>query len=473
MLAGTPIVRLARITLEAISPLSLATGRNGSLFDAQIVTDANGLPAIPGTALAGALRHALARRLGSPAARGLFGQAEGQGGAPSPLVFTWAHIHDSRDRPIDGLDAERGWTRDPLLSVFAVNELPRRDHIRLGSRGVGRIHGKFEQCFVPSGYRFTFEMALWDGVEDARGVFWETLKAILGGSEFRVGGATRRGYGQLSVQRFAEQRYDLRDAGDFQAYSRHPRRLDRPAEDLREIQLVQGGAPSGHWLCLDLALEGEDFWRFGGGGVPMADAARPSEALPYTEERVLWIGSRGHLTKRRVVVPASAVKGALAHRTAFHYNRLTGRFADGRDPRRIDSETPEQNPATRYLFGHGDGESREGSARGRSGGVLIDDAVVEDPMIFRMAHNSLDRYSGGVRDGVFYCEEAVYGNAFRLRLRVARNLWREAPDEIRRAFRAAIDDLAEGRLPLGAASARGLGYFQGNFLCDELKEARV
>lgn len=461
MLASTPFIHLARITLEAVGPLSLSTGGDSTLFEMRVVTDANGLPAIPGTALAGALRHAIRQRHGAAAETALFGASEIRNGSPSPLTLTWAHIHDSRDCPIDGLDLERHWATDPLLSAFAASELPHRDHVRLGHRGVSVAQGKFERSFVPAGHRFTFEMAWWeDGKSQARS-HWEALKAILAGPEFRLGGATRRGYGHLRVQRRAEACFDLRNPADFQAYAEHPRRLDHPTPALRELPPLP--IDNGQWLSLELNLSGEDFWRFGGGGVPLAEGGRPSESLPYTEERVMWIGSRGHLTRRRVVVPASAVKGALAHRTAYHYNRLTGQFAEHRTTAR---HAADANPAVRYLFGHAD----TGRAPSRSGGVLIDDAVVDHPTAVRLAHNSLDRYTGGVRDGVFYTEEAIHGNGFPLRIRVAANLWREAPDPIRLAFRAAIADLAEGRLPLGAASAKGLGYFEGDILRDELGE---
>lgn len=456
MLASTPIVHLARITLEAVGPLSLTTGCDNTPFNMRVVTDANGLPAIPGTALAGALRHALRQRHGPAVETALFGPTGQQGGAPSPLTLTWAHIHDSHDRPVDGLDLERHWTADPLLSAFAASELPRRDHVRLGQRGVAL--GKSERSFVPTGHRFSFELAWWEDGGGEAGTLWDALKSILASPEFRLGGATRRGYGHLRVQRCAEARFDLRLATDYRAYAGHPRRLDQPAPGLRETAPPQ--ADAGQWLNLELTLAGEDFWRFGGGGIPLADGARASEALPYTEERVVWTGALGQLARRRVVVPASAVKGALAHRTTYHHNRLLGRFAGQRG-------IPEDHSALHYLFGH----AEAGRSPGRRGGILIDDAVVDDPVAGRLAHNSLDRFTGGVRDGVFYTEEALYGNSFQLRIRVAASLWREAPGDIKQAFRAAIDDLAQGRLPLGAASAKGLGYFEGNILRNELGEA--
>jgi CRISPR/Cas system CSM-associated protein Csm3 (group 7 of RAMP superfamily) len=460
-----PIVHLARITLETLGPLALATGRNGPLFDAGIVTDANGLPALPGTALAGALRHALRPRIGAAATRALFGGAERDGAVPSALGFTWGHIHDSRNRPVDGLDTERRWTGDPVLAAFAASELPYRDSLRLNHRGVA-TGGQRERSFVPPGHRFTFELALWDGPDEALAAPWETLKAVLAGPDFRLGGGTRRGFGHLRVQRFAEARFDLREAEDFARFSRHPRRLDRPAEALRETPIVPA---EDRWLVLDLDLTGEEFWRFGGGGVPMTEGIKAADLLPYTEEWVVWIGSRGHPAGRRVVIPASAVKGALAHRTAYHYNRLTRRFGNVEAPDSLPPEPPESNPAVRHLFGHAQALPGRGETAGRVGGVLIDDVAVEGPRLARLTHNSLDRFTSGVRDGVYYLEEAAFGQAFRLRIRIDRTHWREADDPTRRAFRAAVEDLARGRLALGAGAAKGFGFFQGEILRDDLK----
>ena len=47
---------LARIVIEAKTPLAVGSGDNNVLTDALVATDANGLPYIPGTSIAGVVR---------------------------------------------------------------------------------------------------------------------------------------------------------------------------------------------------------------------------------------------------------------------------------------------------------------------------------------------------------------------------------------------------------------------------------
>ena len=51
------VVHIARFSLQARSALSIGTGGTDGVFDHPIVRDANGLPLIPGTSLAGVLRR--------------------------------------------------------------------------------------------------------------------------------------------------------------------------------------------------------------------------------------------------------------------------------------------------------------------------------------------------------------------------------------------------------------------------------
>ena len=51
-----PFVTLWRITVEAATPLSIAAGTGDGMDDILLSTGVNGLPQLPGTALAGTLR---------------------------------------------------------------------------------------------------------------------------------------------------------------------------------------------------------------------------------------------------------------------------------------------------------------------------------------------------------------------------------------------------------------------------------
>ena len=457
MLRNQPILHLARVTVEAASPLSIATGRGAALFDVQLATCANGLPTIPGTSLAGVLRHALHGQSNEDTANKIFGFAQGNNGAPSAFSVTWGHIHDSQDTPVDGLDLNRSWAEDTLLKPFARAALPHRDHVRLGHFGSAAERGKFDRCFVPAGHRFSFEMSLSAGMDNPLTEQWDMLLALLNSTGFRLGGSTRRGYGQLKLVRMAAKTFNLIDRTNFDAYCKHPRRLDLP----HALGNTPVPPPSGlDWLNYELALTPEDSWRFGGGKWALTPG-KTADALPYTEERLEWNQGQAQ-TRRVIVVPASGIKGALAHRLAYHYNRLSGHFADNAQTD-YDPFKPEENPAVKVLFGYAKVQREGQSDAGQVGAVLIEDAVLplDEPKKIRLAHNSIDRYTGGVRNGVLFTEEALLGGAFTLKLAVKSSVWTQTDENIRQAFRDALEDLAKGRLALGAASAKGHGVFVG------------
>jgi CRISPR/Cas system CMR subunit Cmr4 (Cas7 group RAMP superfamily) len=177
-------------------------------------------------------------------------------------------------------------------------------------------------------------------------------------------------------------------------------------------------------------------------------------------------------------VPASGIKGALTHRLAYHYNRRAGRFADqvsGPDDEIFETE---KNPAVRALFGYAkdrpDTSGNDGKAAdtGRAGAVLIDDVAlpVNPEDLARLAHNSIDRFTGGVRDGVLFTEEVIFGGTFPLHIRIRKSAWEGADAHTRQAFRDAIHDLSAGRLTLGAAGAKGHGGCAGRIVDSNMEE---
>jgi CRISPR/Cas system CMR subunit Cmr4 (Cas7 group RAMP superfamily) len=69
-----------RGTLEFTTPFLVGAGRKGDVADAVFVADPNGLPAIPGSSLAGVLRARFQERHGEEATNRLFGfQRKDQG----------------------------------------------------------------------------------------------------------------------------------------------------------------------------------------------------------------------------------------------------------------------------------------------------------------------------------------------------------------------------------------------------------
>ena len=68
---------IARIVLEAETPLVVGTGDKNIQTDAVVATDVNGLPYIPGSSIAGVLRHAIGED--SESGNSLFGMGDKKG----------------------------------------------------------------------------------------------------------------------------------------------------------------------------------------------------------------------------------------------------------------------------------------------------------------------------------------------------------------------------------------------------------
>lgn len=454
--AALRYAQVLRVVIETTSPMLVGTGRGDALRDALFVTDANGLPAIPGTTIAGLLRHAWRAAHTDVPVEDLFGFA-GAGndeGAASRLHIGWAVMHDANDRPVPPLADRNRLLEDTLCRPLLTQPPPTRDHVRLNARGTVDGAGKFDRCYVPAGHRFTVEIRY--HTNEADDPVPARLLALLAGGSIRFGQATRSGYGAFRVLRARVARFDFRDAQAIADYARLPAPLDDNT-GFRDCPVVADASGTSHWLHVELSVTSEQGFRIGGGKTARVNAGKPADLLPFTARRVHWQrqggGEQAAGSKLEVIVTGSGLRGALAHRVAFHHNRLTGRWADD------GADTAAVNEAVVALFGDARDDADDGPA-GQPGIVWFEDMTVDDSAMQRW-HNGIDRFTGGVRDGVLFSEETVVARQpLKLALRI--DTRRPLSPVIRRAFGEALADLCEGRLALGAAGARGHGYFRGD-----------
>jgi hypothetical protein len=220
-----------------------------------------------------------------------------------------------------------------------------------------------------------------------------------------------------------------------------------------------------NWLKVEIPLQAEDFWRVGGGAISFGQHyEKEADARLYSERQVLWNddgagGERARLDQPRPVLPGASIKGALAHRTAFHAHRLAGRWADG-SVAMVAPDTPCEE--VQSLFGLIANTDSEGQSDGLAGRIFISDVrLSETGKVQLLQHNSLDRFTGGVRKGMLFSEEALFRTDITLCLEIDT---RSISLKARQAFRLALEDLRNGRLPLGSGHAKGHGYFRGHAL---------
>lgn len=442
MIDTRPVFHQLRLVLQADTAHGIQCGRGDATHDVLLVRDANGLPAIPATSLAGVLRHRFAQLHGQAQANALFGTLEGEG-QPSWLQIDWGLVHDSQNQPHEGLLDPAKVQADPLLEWLSHDKPLVRQRVRLNHRGSAEDAGKFDVTLVPAGVRYTHWLGYWRDGSEASAALWQQLLALLAQGELHLGHGTHAGNGRFQVIALEGAHWDLRTAEGRKGFQNRPR-LRRDAKGLSPLALDPAGYRS---LTVQLQLQAEAGWRIGGGEHSLNDHTdKLPDMLPQHEPCVVWSNThKASLQTRWYLLPGSAIKGALRHRVAFHDRRMAGQWANPV----LDST--EENPAVRELFGHADKDDAQ------AGLLQIPDLHLEPGQTTVLMHNRIDRYTGGVIDGGLFSEEVLYATALSLQIQITDR--RTPSARARQALQHALIDLAQGRLPLGAGGSRGLGTF--------------
>ncbi len=479
------VLHLARITLEAQSPISSASGETG-LFDMALARDASGLPQINGASLQGVLRHLHDEVHGPEATSKLFGFAEGKEGAAGRLFFGFGKVHNSKNGAVTGLMTDAPDFADKLLRMLAAEAPLERDHVALGHAHVTLGRGKFERVAVPRGTRFSFEIAMWgdaDNQADDKDALVRVL-SLIKHPAFRIGGAALRGYGRVKPICPGYRVLGLDDPEKIRCERNKP---PSDQEGFKPIKLDLSKTTRA--VTFHLKLKPVGLWRMGSTGQPVRtgqdELHRPDglihdkrggpdkrpkdvDAAPVREPWIDWTNGAGTWKEADngapITVAGAAIKGPLAHRTLYHWNRLNGRMIDADSP---SSEKDLEEWRVRAeelvaLFGTPKEKKVEGAKgadeRGQAARLIVDDAVVEVHDILALDHNSIDRFSGGVRSRILFSEEAAYSGCIETTITILKPLDGAWKDKVREAFCCALRDLLEGRLALGAKS---LGYCTG------------
>lgn len=434
---------IARLTMEADTPIAVGSGSKNILTDSPVMRDVNGLPYIPATALAGVVRHAM----GLADQKSLiFGYHDKNGGRGSQIIFTDAVMVGKEGRVLDGIQPI-DWN-DEFYSHYS--DLSLRNHVRIDENGVAADTGKFDNEVVYKGTRLVFEMELLsnnEATEDFRHVVDQLYSETL-----RVGGGTRCGYGKLSVKRCEWAVLDLSKAEDLEKYIDKSSCLSEEwsaFEPYRQEEATSLDATK-RWTKYELRLQPLDFFLFASG---LGDD--DADLTPATDIVVEWSGDTPSFSEERVLIPASSVKGALAHRTAYNYNKQHGLFVETGK-----GVVGGNNPAVRTIFGKaGD----NGDKDGQRGNIIIDD-LIKNPIKDNTKvhyHIKNDYFTGGTINGALFQEKSVngQGHEYGVTILVDNDAWNE--EGAMQAFEQSLSDLCEGLLPLGGCVGRGNGMFEG------------
>lgn len=448
---------LAYVVIEAKTPIIIGSGAKNSLTDAEILKDINGLPYIPGTSIAGVLRHSINEEL----AEKFFGfHDKGKSkdkdkiqdkGEPhgSEIIFSEAKLLNDGTEAIDGIF-------DCSCSSFLkkFERLPKRNHVRITNRGVAADKGKFDEEVIYKGTRFAFEIemvAKSDERDEAEKLLNEVLRQLYS-TTFRIGGGTRKGFGKVSPIEIRKKSFDLRNSDEFEAYLQHSSKLSGRRVDWESFEPGLCQTPN-NAIQYELKLTPQDFFYFGSG---LGD--EDVDDTPMYEDIISWNTGKG-LFKKVLLIPATSLKGALSHRVAFHYNLKKEKFADFLEEPEIEENCGENNTAVQRLFGFQDEDKQ------RRGCVIFDDILSDVPKKEKILnHVKIDRFTGGAMDGALFSEKVTDGKGLSFATTITivddgQKKDKEYNDCIS-AFEDALKDIDNGTLPLGGGSGRGHGIFK-------------
>ena len=449
---------LSRITLEALSPLVIGSGNKNIKTDSFVAKDVNELPYIPATTLAGLIRHSLPEK----EQKRWMGYQTKEESYGSQLILSEAKILSENGKPIDGLN-----TKSDAITELC-KQLPIRQHVRINHQGVAEKNGKFDEEIVPKGMRFCFEMELMSEEDDNE--IMDKILSTIQSKGFRIGSGCRSGFGQISVINILHKKLDLSTPEDLKLYLSKSSSLENIWEGFEPYSPTIN--TNTDYTSYELTLQPTDFMFFGAGfGDEHSDMTFVRESV------VQWDNNNraSIIEKEKVIlIPGSSVKGALAHRTAYHYNKLKGCFADGKSAEELQRHVGKQNGAVKLLFGS------EGDNKGknkRRGSILISDIIQTQTKELEkkvLNHVKIDRFTGGAVTGALFSEEVLYTprTSFKLELLLYKAAItedkkdKEDKEKILKAFETALTDLCKGYLPLGGGVNRGNGTFKGSLKKD-------
>lgn len=450
---------IVRLTVEAATPLAVGTGKSCDILtDAPVAKDVNGLPYIPATSIAGVLRHAMGltddQTEGNPFGYISKSDDNDDSSHGSDIIFTDAVMVGKNGKALDGIQ-DIDWN-DEFYRYF--QDLPVRQHVRIDHKGTAENNGKFDNEVVYKGTRFVFEIELMSEKDDKEHI--EKAIGHLRYSTLRIGGGTRKGYGKLSIVDCRQASLNLSKPEHLEKYLNKSSSLAEDWDGFTKIPVIESLDYS-KWTHYQLKLKPLDFFMFGSGmGDSDADNVYVSELIvswgsddkPYIDK------DKECKPQKRVLIPGSSVKGAIAHRTAYHYNKIKGNFAENyKDKEKREEITGSNNKAVAEIFGKADGDK---FTRGR---ILIDDVIKgqAEPKSKSFFHNKIDQFTGGTMDGALFQEKVIYDKDTEYTFDIYVENSALADDDIKKAFVQSLRDICAGLLPLGGITNRGNGIFTG------------
>lgn len=442
--------------LVLVSPAHFGGGGD-DLADMMLLRDArSGLPLLPGTSIAGALREYLQTVLAGHAYRigderftedsrveMLFGGAKGdEEGSQSPLI-----VFDSVVRP-----------HDEKLGV--PTEI--RDGVHIdGPSGVAADHKKFDYEVLPAGTTFPLRFELLISDLDREAELVNLLVTCLDGlrpGEIAFGARRTRGFGRVRARDWRVHRFDLTTRDGWLTWlCTHP---EEP---------FPAGSPARRETAKSVRTAVREVF---GERLPGELEDKRSRVLVTAELEVagpMMIGSPGseaddpdrtHIhSGGKPVLPATSLVGAMRNRALRIARLVRDEYGDAeawvdRLFGYVPAEETDQVDGVEGFDKNAVGA--EVSRLARSSRLIVSEGIIENGESYRPTRVSIDRFTQGVVKHKLFDEQPHHGGTVRVNF----ELRDPYPGELGLLL-LVLKDLFDGDLPLGGTTGIGRGLVKG------------
>ncbi|MDQ1352598.1 MAG: hypothetical protein QG657_2904 [Acidobacteriota bacterium] len=410
--------------LTVLSPLVIGSGEDEHT-DIDVIRDCNGLPFVPGTSLAGVLRHFMRNRLEAvngdehPIIKALFGKTE-KDSTLSMLMISDSLLQENGGHHVT--------VRDGLKIDYATKTVGKHTDKDDESGG----GAKYDYEVIEPGASFDLKMELTirennrpdiDKIYDAAAFI---LKHLETGS-LRVGAKTRRGMGQLRLVDAGILKLDMNSKADVQTW------IDF---DWKQWNFQPNITTADMTTNMLTFITPQQFTISTAFSIPYSILIRHYNVDP-SDDDTTHLRSNG-----RAVIPGTSWNGALRQAIHSQLNQITGK-----NEKKVDE-------IMEIMFGSVNPKKKTAAASR----VTIEESIIEKEQAMSYTRNKVDRFTGGVVDSALFTEKPVYRGSVSLDLTL-----KNPKDWEKGILLLALKDIANGIQSVGGAANVGRGILQAGY----------
>lgn len=353
-----PLVKkiVYHITVKLASPLCISKG-DGALTDNDVLVDGSGMPFVPGSSLAGAMRAYV-------------GLEKGQDG-----IFGYENRTTNKGR------------MSPLFVsdlLFREHSTTIRDSVKLKKNKTVDGNAKFDMEVVDTGAEGCFWLELNLRKADDSVVLQGQLDRIFAGwreKELRFGSKKMRGYGEIKLESV--------------------RKKEFTAENILQYKdaFVETENEDASWEVVDLDGISSDTMKFATIVLPLrleGGISIRQYAAKKGEPDFVHVTAAGE-----PVIPGTSFAGAIRHRMQEILESLGAKNV----PEILDE-----------IFGY----VKEKENKARVSNIIISESVLKGAQKQRMVRNGISRFESGAKNGALFEELSYIGGSTKLEIKIRR-----------------------------------------------------